>query len=1040
MGDWFPPSEAARCFAYCAFQIRQALLCLLLPLLVHAEKLPIRIYRTGDGLALDSVSAIATDKYGYVWIGTWEGISRFDGNEFFNYGQAEGLPADGVSSFLTTRDGVQWIGTIKGLCRYNPESHSAGERFTVYQPSEVRESQKIMGLAEDRDGSILCGTWTGLFRLRRSPFEAKFEKVDVGESNGDALEHLLVDRAGVLWFATDHGLYRRAPGAGLERFGKRNGLPSDSIGGLVEDRAGRLWVGTDHGLCVLTAHPDPRGPAVAAVYLPRTARVYALLEGSDGTIWAGTTEGLWKSFPGSPPGQVQGFQGYGLSNGLSNDVLTALGEDRDGNLWLGSETGGAMKIARGGMRTYDEADGLRSTSFGALLQDRTGHLMAITGASGKSFLQRFDGAAFTAIPLHPGGSELGWGASQLGFEDHTGDWWLATAHGLYRFPHIDLMKDLQHTRPKAMYSTRNGLPGDLIFRVFEDSRDDIWISSFGNPGNGLSRWQRSTGLVHCFSRDPGFGDQAPSVFGEDRNGAVWIGFFSSRIAKFWNNHFVYFAPADNRKMGSIYDIFTDHNGRLWIATGHGLVRIDDPSPDQPSFKFYTTEQGFSSNSPFCLGEDLFGRLYAASRRGLDRLNPDGLVEHFTTADGLALGLPVAMLRDRQGALWFGNKQGLSRWLPDPPQRNSPPPILIRGVRVRGIPQPISELGSSVIPPFSLSNSQNQLQFDFVSITFRPAERRRYQYKLENVDTDWRPTASNSVNYASLPPGSYRFLVRAVDSAGAVSAPPAIAVFTILPPYWESIWFRLLALLALSATLYAAYRARLRGMTERVKLRYEERLDERARIARELHDTLLQSLAGVSLQLDGVAKKIGSSSEEAASQIRVVRQQVDASFREARQKVQDLRSPMLQGRAMPEVLREALEQMVADYSIRLQVIVNGQPRPLGEELDETVLRIGQEAVANAVRHSQASQIEVSLTFGDDSLDLRIRDNGRGFEVGEAQGRMGHWGLRNMRERAQRIGGQFTIKTAPGHGTEIEAIVPTRSGLVGSLWKNRASESS
>jgi signal transduction histidine kinase len=205
-------------------------------------------------------------------------------------------------------------------------------------------------------------------------------------------------------------------------------------------------------------------------------------------------------------------------------------------------------------------------------------------------------------------------------------------------------------------------------------------------------------------------------------------------------------------------------------------------------------------------------------------------------------------------------------------------------------------------------------------------------------------------------------------------------------------------------------------------RYEERLDERTRIARELHDTLLQSLAGVSLQLDGVAKQVGQSSETAAAQIKVVRQQVEATFREARQKVQDLRSPMLQGRDLPAVLRESLEQIAAGHMVRLQMTVAGEPRPLPEEVDEALLRIGQEAVGNAVRHAQASEIQVSLTYGYESLSLCVRDDGRGFDLDDARRLVGHWGLRNMQERAQRIGAQWKITTAAGRGTEIETIVP------------------
>ena len=396
---------------------------------------------------------------------------------------------------------------------------------------------------------------------------------------------------------------------------------------------------------------------------------------------------------------------------------------------------------------------------------------------------------------------------------------------------------------------RDGLPGNLIFRVFEDSRGDIWISTFGNGGNGLSRWQRSTGSLRHFSREPGFPDGAsPTVFCEDRTGALWIGFYDGRLARYRNNRFQFFGPDDGITARHIDDIFTDHAGRLWIGTSRGLTRIDDPPADHPRLTAITAAQGLSSNAIYSITEDLFGRLYVGTGRGLDRLNPDGLIEHFTTADGLALGQLVAALRDRQGTLWFGTTQGLSRWLPEPPQRNSPPPILIRGVRVRGIPQPISELGESAVPPFSLATNQNQLQFDFVSINFRPAEKRRYQYMLEGADTDWRSTDQRSVNYASLPPRSYRFLVRAVDSAGTVSLAPATAAFTILPPYWQRWWFRLLALLGCGSLLYGAHRYNLNRLLELERVR--------TRIATDLHDDIGASLSQIAILSEVLIQRSG----------------------------------------------------------------------------------------------------------------------------------------------------------------------------------------
>jgi len=1009
-----------------------------MPLLVHAEQLPIRIYRTADGLARNTVNAIAADKNGYLWFGTFEGVSRFDGYEFTNYGLNEGLPHAEVNALLITRDGGLWVGTSRGIFRFNPGKQPGTRNlFTVYRPSDVSDAQDISALAEDRNGSIWCGTHAGLFCLRQPvPSRAQFDQVDFGEPfvgwDEGWVTALLADRQGALRIGTKrHGLYRRGLDGQVQHFTTRNGLPSDATRSLFEDRHGRLWVSTAYEVCLLAPHPDPRGRAVSAVYPLNRGWVNAAFETSDERLWFATSQGLWESIPGGAPGEIHGFLSYGMANGLSDDHVYTLAEDRDANLWLGSETGGAMKIARNGIRTYTEADGLRGTRIYSLFEDRAGELFAITGyknegVAGKKFLDRFDGKSFKAIPLRPNGiSDLGWGSKQIGFEDHAGEWWVATAHGLCRFPHVAPFEQLQYTRPKAIYTTRDGLGGNLIFRVFEDSRGDIWISATdGRRGVGLSCWQRSTGSLRHFPREPEFGDETlPTDFREDRNGALWISFYSGRVARYRDNHFLFLGPSDGIALGGKEDIYLDHLGRIWIGTNHaGLLRIDDPSADHPRAITYTTAQGLSSNTTTCITEDLFGRLYIGTGRGLDRLNPDGRFEHFTTADGLALGQTEVAFRDRQGALWFGSLQGLSRWLPEPPQRNSPPPILIRGVRVRGVPQPIPELGESAVQPFSLATSQNQLQFDFVSIGFRPAERPRYQYMLESADTEWRTTESRTVNYASLPPGSYRFLVRAVDSAGALSPTPATVSFTILLPYWQRWWFRLLALLAGAAILYSASRLRVRRITARVRLRYEERLDERTRIARELHDTLLQSLAGVSLQLDGVAKQIGPSSEAAAAQIRVVRRQVDASFREARQKVQDLRSPMLQGRALPAVMRESLEQIAAGHPVRFQVTVAGQPRLLREDQDEALLRIAQESVANAVRHAQASEIQVLLTYKDESLSLRIQDDGQGFNMDDARNRVGHWGLRNMQERAHQIGAEWKITTAAGCGTEIEAIVP------------------
>jgi ligand-binding sensor domain-containing protein/two-component sensor histidine kinase len=999
-------------------RICKAILSLLLPVLAYAEQLPIRIYRTADGLPRDSVNAIVTDKNGYLWFGTMEGLSRFDGYEFTNYGVNEGLPHSAVTVLPIARDGSLWFGTGRGLCRFNPESSPPFGQFTVYKPSAVKRSQVVFALAEDPDGSIWCGTDAGLFRLRRiSPSAAQFERVDIGEPSEEWVNPLLVDRHGTLWAGTSHGLCRRSRDGQLQRLTPRNGLLSNSVRSLFEDRRGRIWVGTDRGACLLSPQPDQRRPLETTVYALGKAFIDAGLETSDGRLWLGSNHGLWGSTPGAAAGEINGFLNYGTADGLSDEHIKALREDRDGNLWLGSDTGGAMKIARNGIRTYTQADGLRRTSFGSLFENRAGDLFAITGPSNEGFLHRFDGKRFMAIPLRPNGvSELSWGWNQIGFEDHAGEWWVHSAHGLFRFPRVARFEQLQHTRPKAIYTKRDGLAGNEIFRLFEDSRGDVWISTTGGDGNGLSRWQRSTGSLRTFSREPGFPKSfyLPTAFREDRTGALWIGFFSGGVARYRDNRFQFFGPDEGIHGGEVDDIFTDHTGRLWIGTVRGgLIRFDDPALEHPRASAYTTAQGLSSNQVRCITEDLYGRLYIGTGRGLDRLNPDGGIEHFTSADGLAPGEPVVALRDRQGALWFGTTQGLSRWSPDPPQRNAPPPILIRGVRVRGVPQPISELGESVVPPFELAASQNQLQFDFVSISFRPAEKRRYQYMLEGVDAAWTPpTELRTVNYASLPPASYRFLVRAVDPSGTPSAAPATAAFTILPPYWQSWWFRLLALLGCGSLLYGAYRYNLNRLLELERVR--------TRIATDLHDDIGASLSriailsevliqrsggdqGLSGQLSGMARSAREVLASMSDIVWAINPGHD-HLRDLQQRMRRFASDMFAARNIDFVFRAP----AADRDLKLSAGVRRE-----------VYLVFKEAVNNIVRHADCSRAEIDFSRERDWLTLRVSDNGKGLPVCESGAGNG---LPSMRARATALGGEVTIAPTEGGGTTVALRVP------------------
>jgi signal transduction histidine kinase/streptogramin lyase len=999
------------------------LIWLLLSLLGGAEQLPIRIYRTADGLARDSIYAIVTDKNGYLWFATGEGLSRFDGYEFTNYGLNEGLPDAMVNALLIARDGSLWVGTQKGLCHFNPESRSpARQRFTVYQPSALKDARNIRALAEDRDGSIWCGTWEGVFCLRRSHARMHFEPSDFGEPKPGIVNALQVDSQGALWVGAQYGLYRRGLEGETQRYTTLNGLTGNSVHAMFQDRRGRMWVGSSHALSMIAPRLDPHGRIVGVVYPLVERRITAGIQTTDGRFWLTSSSGLSQAVPGNTAGEINGFLHYGIANGLSDLSVNTVCEDRAGNLWLGSDTGGAMKIASHGIVNYTEADGLASTRVRSLSENRAGEFFAISASNGspEAFLQGFDGERFRAIPLGP----LGWNWNQIGFEDHTGEWWVAAdRNGLRRFRRVARLEQLRGISPKSSYSLRDGL-GEYVSRAFEDSKGDIWISSGDGKGqNELSLWQRSNGAFRHFSEQHGFvNGSVATAFREDHNGALWIGFWNGGLARYRDGRFMFLGPDSETRVGIIKDIFADHKGRLWIATSHGgLLCMDDPALEHPRVVAMTTAEGLSSNETECVTEDLYRRLYVGTGRGLDRLNPDGLIEHFTTADGFAPGEPVVAFRDRQGALWFGNLQGLSRWLPEPPQRDPPPPILIRGVRVRGITQPISELGEIAVPPFVLASSHNQLQFDFVSINFRPAEKRRYQYKLENADTDWRRTESRSVNYASLPPGTYRFLVRAMNSAGALSLSPATASFTILPPYWQRWWFELLALLTCGSLLYAAHRYNVNRALQLERVR--------TRIATDLHDDIGSSLSGIAFLSEAVRQEMGSARPEAsemASEAAVMARSLARALNDVVWSIDPRRDDLHNLITRVRQSAAPLEAQGIAWSLR------APPEPekvkLTPEQRHHLYLIFKEALNNIARHAHCRSATLTIAVEDRQLRAEIVDDGCGFspptDLGLGQEEQQGNGLRNMKLRAAQLGGQLCVESVVGFGARLKLTVPLK----------------
>jgi PAS domain S-box-containing protein len=799
---------------------RVALIVLTLLALVGesmAERLPIKTYTIADGLARDHINRIVQDSKGFLWFCTTEGLSRFDGYKFTNYGTEQGLAGRQVNDFLETRSGVYWVATEKGLCRFVPDplslangdapQPSPSHRFVVYYPGAEASARSINAICEDHAGTIWCGTSAGLFRLDQIGGEVVFSLIDVIQPAGVVETRRVLatveDRSESLWVVAVSGLYKLRPDGVVERYTADDGLRGGLSRALLEDRDGRIWIGTDLGLYQLVADPKPHRRLVEHVYTVRdglsNSGVGVLCRSSDGKLWAGTSLGISEFLPVESKEDGR-FQSYTRANGLSNTEITALCVDRDGNLWIGTTTGGAMRLAANGFATYTETDGLAGPRVASIFESRAGELFVF---SGNWFLNRFDHGRFTPIRLNfpKGISYGGWGWYQITFEDSAGEWWMTTGEGLVRYPRLTDVAEITRARPKAIYTTQDGLPTNLIFRLFEDSRGDIWISTLEDPRGVLTRWERTTETFHRYSPEDGIPQNAPTAFCEDGSGNLWIGFYDGGLLRYRGGRFTSFTNGEGVPPGFIRGLYLDHVGRLWVATGEGgLARVDHPNEERPGFITYSTANGLSSNQITCVTEDQWGMIYVGTGRGVDKLDPEtGYVRHYTTADGIANSFINVGFRQRDGSLWFGTLEGLSRLIPQPERPAPPPPILITALRIAGVSYPMPELGAVNISTNELAANQNHIEIDFSGLRLAAGESLRYQYKIEGSDKDWSaPTDQRTVNYPNLPPGIYRFLVRAVDAEGVVSESAATVGFRILPPIWRRWWF-----LAIAGTLAAA---------------------------------------------------------------------------------------------------------------------------------------------------------------------------------------------------------------------------------------------
>jgi ligand-binding sensor domain-containing protein/signal transduction histidine kinase len=1026
-----------------------------------AEQRPLKAYTTADGLPHNVINKIFRDSHGFLWFCTDDGLSRFDGYEFINFGIEQGLPSPVVNDLLETREGEYWVATNGGLCKFNPNgvparqvaladklpsNSSLGPMFIVVTPvTDDRYAKFVTTLLQARDGTIWYGTWNGVFRVVITTGQVTLQPVQIGlaDSNSEQrdIKTLLEDRYGTLWVGGANGLYRRWPDGTFVRYGKKDGLPDVTIHDLLEDHNGNIWVATRlGGLVRLAPAAGHEALIVSRVYNLKnglgTNWVFDLFESSEGKLWVGTNAGLVE-FSLDDEQESRPLHVYTERNGFTYHEIANIAEDRDRNLWLGT-VNGAMKLARGGFSTFDARDGIGSVN--SIFASDTGGLYfrgfvlgderASVFEGGKlellnpsSIMQwrsvgSFDGQRFTWLfPDAIRNKLYGW-SNKLVLQSRSGEWWIGTGEGLYLFPHTSSFTALRTARPVMNYTTRDGLATQEVFCIYEDLRGDLWVSTVGfGGGNGLARWERTSRTLHDMAGTdglPSLKEKLPTAFSDDRAGNLWVGFNQGELARYRNGRFTLFTAANGLPGGLVEDLYLDRGGRLWIAMTRGLVRIDDPTAEQPNFITYTIAQGLSSNYITAITEDLLGKLYVGTGHGLDRLEiATGRIKHYTTADGLAIGEVATAACDRDGSIWIGTRNGLSRLQPEPTEPSEAPPILIKRLSIAGTSQHVSAIGETEVSLPDLPSSQNQLQIDFVALSFAPGELLRYQYRLEGAARDWSaPSEQRTVNFASLAPGKYTFMVRATNSEGVVSSAPAIVRFTILLPFWQRWWFVMLTALTVGLIVYALYRYRLQKLIEIERVR--------TRIATDLHDEIGSNLSLIAMIGEAARRRVSRDSQLAdwlSTIAGTSSETVDAmsdivwAVNPGKDRLIDLTHRM----------RRVAEDMLSPRDVRLDFSAPDETEDikLDAETRREVFMIFKESLNNIVRHSQCSKVGIDFRAKSGRLLLRISDNGNGFETAVAtEGN----GLGNMRRRAAELNGQLDLDSKEDEGTTVRLSVP------------------
>ena len=977
------------------------------------------VWQYDEGLPQNTVQAILQTADGYLWLGTHEGLVRFDGVEFKVFDKSNTLAFEEghtIMALLEDRAGALWVGTNGGgLIRF-----SKG-RFTHYGADVGLAGQAISALAEAADGTLWVGTFdAGLFLCWGEeclPFS--------GQLSSDLVRTVQVDRAGNVWVGTDSGL-NRITGETVQVYRTEDGLPADFVMALYEDREGSLWVSTRGGLGRMQegafhrVHPAEGWPEEV---------VWSIWEDGAGSLWLGLDQGgLVRYHKGR-------FEAFTPEEGLSHGRVLALYEDREGSLWIGTEAGGLNRLRDGAFTTYTTEEGLSGDLVFTVYEDTEGDLWIGTEGGG---LNRLRDGAFTTYTTENG---LSSNVVSSVYGDPSGALWIGTlGDGLNR------LKAGVFTR----YTVEDGLPSALIFSLYVDTSGSLWIGT----DKGLGRF--SEGRFTTYSTEDGLSSNFITAILEDGQGTLWVGTYDAGLNRFSEGQFTSYGVQDGLRSDLVLALYEDKEGTLWIGTYEGgLSRLEDGA-----LTTYTPREGLFDDKIYQILEDEQGNLWMGCNKGIFKVSKAELDavargERDTVTpisygknDGLKSrevngGVQPAGWKSRDGRLWFPTVEGLAVIDPASLRRHEAvPPVMIQDVLVDNAP--IEQRAEAV-----LEAGTEKVEFQFVAPSLAAPEAIRYRYQLEGYDDDWSGVTSRRVvTYTHLDPGTYLFRVIAMNKEGVWNETGASFAFTLRPFFYESSLFWLLTVLLVVLLGTVGYRLNIRQLTARhghLERTVEERTQD-LRVAKEKievqADELRASLREKEVLLREIHHRVKNNLQIISSLLHLQSQKVDdeetrALFKDCRDRIYAMsmiHERLYQSENLEQVdfstyLGSVTEQLFHSYNVNAHEVV------LSVHIDSTQLRADQaipcglivsELVSNALKHAFPGKDNghITVSFKADGLFYRliVADDGVGFSDHFELEKHQALGLQLVKALVQKLKG--TLNVANRAGTTFEVTFPAQ----------------